>query len=158
MNSNRIAPKLAIVSLSMLAFMTTFEYLKQLAFPSIKLWESHVMTILVSTAVASLSSYLVLRAFKRLNTELASKKRESDGLHAELRQKLSELEGAQAKVKTLSGLLPICASCKKIRDERGEWKQIEEYISDRSDADFSHGLCPDCAMRLYPDLFETSKK
>lgn len=57
-----------------------------------------------------------------------------------------------ANVKQLSGLLPICASCKKIRDDQGYWSQIEEYVRDHSEADFSHGICPDCARRLYPDL------
>lgn len=66
---------------------------------------------------------------------------------------IKELRGALAKVNTLSGLLPICASCKKIRDDRGYWSQIELYISKHSEAEFSHGLCPECARRLYPQIF-----
>ena len=66
---------------------------------------------------------------------------------------IRELENAIAKVGTLSGLLPICASCKKIRDDAGYWHQVEEYIHSHSDADFTHGLCPDCARKLYPDIF-----
>ncbi|MBU0638927.1 MAG: PAS domain S-box protein [Planctomycetes bacterium] len=65
---------------------------------------------------------------------------------------ISELKTALAKVKTLSGLLPICASCKKIRDDKGYWEQIEDYIRQRSEAEFSHGICPDCVRKLYPDL------
>jgi len=57
-------------------------------------------------------------------------------------------------VRTLSGLLPICASCKKIRDDRGYWNQIETYIKDRSEAEFTHGICPECAQRLYPQDYE----
>jgi len=57
-----------------------------------------------------------------------------------------------AQVRTLRGLLPICASCKKIRDDRGYWRQIEEYIRDHSDAEFSHGICPECVNLLYSDL------
>jgi PAS domain S-box-containing protein len=64
-----------------------------------------------------------------------------------------ELQGALAKVKTLSGLLPICASCKKVRNDKGYWNQIEGYIMEHSDATFSHGICPDCAQKLYPDYF-----
>jgi PAS domain S-box-containing protein len=60
-----------------------------------------------------------------------------------------ECQEALAKVKTLSGLLPICASCKRIRDDKGYWKQIEDYISDHSEAEFSHGICPECGKRLY---------
>jgi PAS domain S-box-containing protein len=65
---------------------------------------------------------------------------------------LLELQQALAEVKTLSGLLPICASCKKIRDDSGYWQQIEVYIRDHSEAEFTHGLCHDCAAKLYPDL------
>ena len=62
------------------------------------------------------------------------------------------LEGALAEIKTLSGMLPICASCKKVRADSGYWHQIEEYITDHSEARFSHGICPDCLERLYPEL------
>ena len=65
---------------------------------------------------------------------------------------IGELQEALAKVKTLSGLLPICSSCKKIRDDRGYWNQIETYIRQRSEADFTHGICPTCAKKLYPGL------
>jgi len=69
------------------------------------------------------------------------------------REKLiAELQKALANVKKLSGLLPICSSCKKIRDDRGYWNQIESYISDHSEADFSHSICRDCAKILYPEL------
>lgn len=69
------------------------------------------------------------------------------------REKLiKELQKALSEIKQLSGLLPICSGCKKIRDDKGYWNQIEEYISDHSEAIFSHGLCPECLKRLYPDL------
>ncbi len=61
---------------------------------------------------------------------------------------------ALSRIKTLSGLLPICSSCKKIRDDKGYWKQIESYISEHSDALFTHGICPDCAKQFYPDIFK----
>jgi PAS domain S-box-containing protein len=63
---------------------------------------------------------------------------------------LNELREALENVKALSGLLPICASCKKIRDDKGYWNQIEHYIRTHSEAEFSHGLCPDCVNKLYP--------
>jgi hypothetical protein len=67
---------------------------------------------------------------------------------------IQELKDALQKVKMLSGLLPICASCKKIRDDRGYWMQVESYISEHSDARFSHGFCPDCADKyLNDDLY-----
>lgn len=71
-----------------------------------------------------------------------------------LQEESDKLKQALAKVKRLSGMLPICASCKKIRDDSGYWNQIEEYIENNSDAEFSHGICPECARRLYPELYE----
>ncbi|MEN6319321.1 MAG: PAS domain S-box protein [Syntrophaceae bacterium] len=65
-----------------------------------------------------------------------------------------ELREALSKIKTLSGLLPICSSCKKIRDDKGYWNQIESYISQHSEAEFSHSICPECAKNLYPDLYK----
>jgi CheY-like chemotaxis protein len=73
-------------------------------------------------------------------------------LDEEKRLLSEQLEEALARVRLLSGFLPICASCKKIRDDDGRWTQIESYIRDHSEAEFSHGLCPDCERRLYPDL------
>lgn len=67
-------------------------------------------------------------------------------------------EEALAQVKILRGFLPICALCKKIRDDRGYWKQIESYIRDHSEAEFSHSICPECAERLYPEFSGTEKK
>jgi PAS domain S-box-containing protein len=65
---------------------------------------------------------------------------------------IGELRNALAEVKTLSGFLPICSSCKRIRDDKGYWNQIEAYIRDHSEAEFSHSVCPQCAKKLYPDL------
>lgn len=72
----------------------------------------------------------------------------------EREQMIGELKEALAHVRTLSGLLPICAACKKIRDDKGYWHQVEQYISEHTDASFSHGICPDCARRMYPGVFE----
>jgi len=65
-----------------------------------------------------------------------------------------ELQKALSEIKQLSGLLPICSSCKKIRTDEGYWQQIEVYIRDHSAAEFSHGICPECAKKLYPTLYE----
>ncbi|MDP8285747.1 MAG: hypothetical protein RAP03_03685 [Candidatus Electryonea clarkiae] len=81
----------------------------------------------------------------RLNEELTSTK-------FNLESSNKKLEDAIADIMQLSGMLPICASCKKIRDDKGYWNQIESYIRDHSDAEFSHSICPDCAKKLYPDL------
>ena len=62
------------------------------------------------------------------------------------------------RMKSLEGMLPICSSCKKIRDDEGRWNRLEEYISERSQIDFTHGICPECAQKLYPEIYTTGKE
>lgn len=70
------------------------------------------------------------------------------------RQRLTtELKIALDHIKQLQGMLPICSICKKIRDDKGYWNQIESYISEHSEAKFSHGLCPECVKKFYPDYY-----
>ena len=71
----------------------------------------------------------------------------------DLRNKNLELEKMLSEIKTLRGIIPICAECKKIRTDKGAWKHIESYICEHSDAEFSHGICPDCEKKIYPDLY-----
>lgn len=68
---------------------------------------------------------------------------------------IADLQAALSKVKLLSGLLSICAGCKKIHNEQGHWESLETYIRNRSAADFSHGLCPECLQRLYPESWQS---
>lgn len=100
------------------------------------------------------------KEFNDMLGKLAAKDRELVAANSKLeedvreRQRLiNELKNALSEVKTLSGLLPICAYCKKIRDDKGYWNQIETYIHQHSDARFSHGMCPDCMKRLYPEIY-----
>lgn len=72
-------------------------------------------------------------------------------LEAERERLIAELEHALEHVKTLRGIVPICASCKKIRDDKGYWEQVEKYMTRHTEANFSHGICPECAARLYPE-------
>lgn len=72
---------------------------------------------------------------------------------AERERLIGELQTALVEVKQLSGLLPICSSCKKIRDDQGYWQQVEVYIQEHSEAEFSHGICPDCMKKLYPEYY-----
>ena len=74
-------------------------------------------------------------------------------LEQERERLIANLEDALANVKSLRGLVPICSSCKKIRDDRGYWNYLEQYLMEHSDVVISHGLCPDCAQRLYPGVF-----
>ena len=96
---------------------------------------------------------------KVLNAELLSHKEHLEILvqarTADLQRETDLLQEALANVKVLRGLIPICASCKKIRDDKGYWGQLELYIQKNSDAEFSHGLCPTCVRTLYPQFAET---
>jgi len=68
----------------------------------------------------------------------------------EERRAREKLEAAHAEIRTLQGIIPICSVCKHVQTDLGDWQMVEEYVRDRSDADFSHGVCPDCARTLYP--------
>ncbi|MDO8947251.1 MAG: CHASE4 domain-containing protein [Desulfocapsaceae bacterium] len=92
------------------------------------------------------------------NIQLQEEITERKILEKERENLISELKEALAQVKTLSGFLPICAACKKIRDDKGYWNQIEEYIRTRSDVQFSHSICPDCAKKLYGDFLDLDTK
>jgi len=70
----------------------------------------------------------------------------------EREQIIRQLQDALDQVKTLRGFIPICANCKKIRDDKGYWNEVEKYVTEHSDAQFSHGMCPDCLQKLYPDF------
>jgi hypothetical protein len=67
------------------------------------------------------------------------------------------VQEAMVKIKVLNGLIPICAQCKKIRDDKGYWNQLEQYINEHSEATFSHGVCPECAQKLYGGFFTKVK-
>jgi hypothetical protein len=69
-----------------------------------------------------------------------------------MRQLIGQYELALKEVKTLRGIIPICSNCKNIRTGKQSWEKIEEYVRTHSEADFSHGLCPECVRKLYPDL------
>jgi DNA repair exonuclease SbcCD ATPase subunit len=86
-------------------------------------------------------------ATSKLMNELIAVKRD-------LQQKTMELQEALDQVKQLKGLLPICASCKKIRDDKGYWQSVEHYISAHTEAQFSHDICPECMKKLYPEYCE----
>ena len=69
-----------------------------------------------------------------------------------------ELRIANQKIKTLSGLVPICSSCKKVRNDEGYWQEVEDYVAAHTDADFTHGICTECMKELYPDFYEKKMK
>ena len=89
---------------------------------------------------------------RHLELRTAEKEKYWQSINETLNAAYAKMREALSKVKMLSGLLPICASCKKIRDDKGYWKQIEAYIQEHSEADFSHGICPECAKKLYSGI------
>jgi methyl-accepting chemotaxis protein len=89
---------------------------------------------------------VLAQAFDSMIEKRGTAEREKENLIAELRKALNE-------IKRLEGLLPICAACKKIRDAGGSWTQIETFISERSNADFTHSICPECAKKMYPEFY-----
>jgi DNA-binding response OmpR family regulator len=82
----------------------------------------------------------------------------------QLNEKVEELSQALAEVRTLKGIVPICANCKNVRDDQGYWNRVETYLNEHTEADFTHAVCPDCMKRLYPqfkddsDVKETKKR
>ena len=108
--------------------------------------------------LARINTHLTLRNLqKSLQAEISQRREAEEALRQQtiaLQQRNQELQKALAQVKTLSGLLPICANCKKIRDDEGYWQQVEVYLHQHANAEFSHSICPDCMKKLYPEIFE----
>jgi PleD family two-component response regulator len=100
------------------------------------------------------SALAIKQAHDRLKEELSRRQQAEE----EKETLIAELKDAFAKVKKLTGLLPICASCKKIRDDQGYWNQIENYIREHSEAEFSHSLCPECVESIYPGMKKPAEK
>lgn len=89
-----------------------------------------------------------IAGFEAVARDITERKR----LEEEHRHAIAELKEALARVKVLRGLLPICSCCKMVRDDGGYWKEIENYIREHTDAEFTHGLCPDCLQRYYAEI------
>ena len=125
----------------------------QLQLPVVYLTASSDAAVVKRAKLTDAFGYLLKPLDERLlhiTIEMALYKHQ---MEQERKRLLGDLQEALARVKLLSGLLPICASCKNIRDEEGCWHQIEAYVRDHSEANFSHSVCPKCARALYPDYF-----
>jgi hypothetical protein len=148
----RLPKALFLIALSTLILMSGYEIIKQLIHPEIGIWESHIVTIIFSALVSTLVAYFALIKYEKINRRLNDEIIEHKRLEEEREKLIMELQRAIDNVKTLSGFLPICASCKKIRDDQGYWNQIESYLHEHTDIDFTHSICPDCAKKLYPQF------
>jgi AmiR/NasT family two-component response regulator len=126
----------------------------QLQLPVVYLTASSDAAVVKRAKLTDAFGYLLKPLDERLlhiTIEMALYKHQ---MEQERKKLLDDLQKALARVKLLSGLLPICACCKNIRDEEGYWHQVEAYIRDHSEAEFSHSVCPRCAHTLYPDYFD----
>lgn len=114
------------------------------------------ISLIIIAITLLLSFYIVINSLDEMKRRLAAEKKLNqykEELEELVEQRTQKLQEAVSKVKVLSGFLPICASCKKIRDDKGYWNQIESYIREHSEAEFSHGICPECAEKMYPELY-----
>lgn len=105
------------------------------------------IAILIPALVVPLPLKILFHSFVQL-----------DEVKKELQVKNSALEKSLSEVKSLSGLLPICSNCKKIRDGNDTWSEVEMYVKSHSEADFSHSVCPECVTALYPDFVQNTAK
>lgn len=142
----------------MLAGMSLFEILKQLVIPGIATWASNAMTIVVVTAAGSVAAYFIMKRYDGLETTL---KAETSGrekaerrlmeVRASNAQILHDYQMAQERVRLLSGLLPICVTCDKIRDDKGSWETLGRYIERHPEAAFSRTICDQCLRIIYSE-------
>lgn len=117
--------------------------------------QRYSLAILVSGTVFLVAFLLVLGSYSRKVRQHRTSLEQANGELARINR---ELQDQMNEVKMLSGLLPICAHCKKIRDDAGYWNQLEGYISKHSEATFSHGICPECVEELYPEVMEKRRE
>ena len=130
-----------VLTLLVMGLSVTITHALLLVFQGYIDWVGTVVSLLAPALILPLPMY----GFLQLLLEL-------DASEAEILEKNKALEQALHQVRQLSGLLPICASCKKIRDDKGYWNEVEGDIKAHSEAEFTHSICPDCCARLYPDL------
>jgi len=119
------------------------------------IWRLIHTSLFILAIILGLSTLMIrnhARETRRRLTAEGELSRYRDNLEELVEKRSAELKDAMSNIKVLSGFLPICAACKKIRDDKGYWNQIESYIRDHSEAQFSHSICPDCAKQLYPEL------
>ena len=97
----------------------------------------------------------ILKGYIGLNIDITKDKLKNEEIRNQLHE---ELEYAHSQLERLQGILPICASCKKIRDSNSNWKEIDQYIVENTNADLSHGICPDCLQKLYPGYYNKKRE
>jgi hypothetical protein len=148
-----------ISAVRIVTVVTVFIFVTHIAYPNYGIWMLLPVLILIfgeGFVIFSSTSEEIIAS--RSTIAVAAVFATYMGITASAYHHRARFQSFQAisKVKILTGMLPICASCKKIRDDQGYYQQIERYITLHSDAEFSHGLCPECINTLYPELFADS--
>jgi hypothetical protein len=133
-----------VLCLGVFIISSYFDILEQIVEFSIRYEEWEIDEIIVTFIFLVFA--LMFFSFRRL--------RDVNNAKNTLAASNKELEKALAEIKQLKGIIPICAACKKIRDDKGYWHQVESYVRDHSGAEFSHGMCPDCAKEWYPGIVD----
>ncbi len=121
----------------------------------LRLTASYV-TVTLFALVMEKVRYITQNRFRISNVKLEEAVKSLEQAQCEKDSLILELKQTLDEVRTLQGIIPICASCKKIRDDRGYWQQVEEYVRSHSHAEFTHGICPGCIKELYPGLYDES--
>jgi len=137
----------ATIYFTELVIMISFKYL-----PPQPIFQKDVLDATVLTIIVFPVLYLLV--FRPLTTDIKIRQQAEKEKNA----LINELNHALAEVKTLQGIIPICSSCKKIRDDEGSWHQVEAYVSAHSSARFSHGICNECYKKLYPEQYAMANK
>ncbi len=132
-----------MVFIAELSIMSLLKYLPHLPEPLLALLDATSQLVIVFPT-------LYFFAFRPLRLHIAQRQRAEEDKD----QLIVQLRRALAEVKTLQGIIPICANCKNIRDDQGYWHKVEAYVSSRSDAFFSHSICPTCIKKYYPEYVE----
>lgn len=117
-----------------------------------KLFYISLAILLLIVCISFFIIYQQIKDLRRRQIAEAEVEQYRQNLEKLVEERTEELQLAHSKIKILNGFLPICSHCKKIRDDKGYWNQIESYIRDHSEAEFTHGICPVCVKELYPEL------
>lgn len=116
-----------------------------------------LIVLIIVSCLAFFTGTITDNALRRTQEELEKNIELRETLEDKVIERTKELQEHIDHIKVLKGLLPICASCKKIRDDNGYWNQLEVYIRNHSEVQFSHSICPACAQKLYPEIFENDE-
>jgi uncharacterized membrane protein YraQ (UPF0718 family) len=138
-------------------FLSLIELLNRYILPENTLLQSIVVTVIISFLISLLLHYLFAKKQQQRSRQLQQQRDALLQAHHDKDKVIEILKEALDEIKTLSGLLPICASCKKIRDDEGYWHQVESFIRKHTHAEFTHSLCPECLEKLYPEQKDTEK-